>query len=426
MGVRAAGLTAAKVKTAPTGRYGDGDGLYLLVRSPTSAFWVFRFTRAGRMREMGLGRARGQNAVALVDARAKAGLLHQAVVAGRDPLADREAAEVAAKAAAQTEAAQRVTFRAAAAAYIGSHEAAWKNAKHRYQWQRTLEVYAYPHFGDVAVADVATPHVLAALEPVWRTKMETAGRLRGRIEAVLDYAKARQWRAGENPATWRGHLIELLPSHTKIAQPQHHAALPWAEVAAFLEKVRGQAAVAARALEFAILTAARTGEVLGARWREIDLDAKVWTVSADRMKAGREHRVPLSDPAVAVLVALRGILAHDPDAYVFPGTRESKPLSNMAMIMLLRRMKRGDLTAHGFRSTFRDWVSERTGYPREVAEAALAHLISDKVEAAYRRGDLFEKRRKLMREWAAFCGGRAQAQQRLMVDATAAKTEAVQ
>jgi integrase len=403
MGVRAAGLTAAKVKAAKPGRYGDGDGLYLLVRTPASAFWVFRFTRAGRMREMGLGRARGDNAVALVDARERARGLHQAVVAGRDPLADRDEAEAAAKAAAQTEAAQRVTFRAAAAAYIVSHEAAWKNAKHRYQWQATLETYAYPHFGDVAVADVVTPHVLAALEPIWRTKAETAGRLRGRIEAVLDYAKARQWRAGENPATWRGHLVELLPSHTKIAQPQHHAALPWGEVAAFVERVRGQAAMAARALEFAILTAARTGEVLGARWREIDLDAKVWTVPADRMKAGREHRVPLSDPAVAILVALRGIFAHDPDAYVFPGTRESKPLSNMAMIMLLRRMKRGDLTAHGFRSTFRDWVSERTGYPREVAEAALAHLISDKVEAAYRRGDLFEKRRRLMREWGTFC-----------------------
>jgi integrase len=352
---------------------------------------------------MGLGRARGANAVSLADARLKAAPLHAAVRAGRDPLVDREEAAAAAKSAAQTQAAHSMTFSKVAEAYIASHEAAWRNAKHKYQWRQSLETYAYPHFGHVSVADVVTAHVLAALEPIWRTKAETAGRLRGRIEAVLNYAKVRGWRSGENPATWRGHLAQLLPSHSKIAKPKHHAALPWAEVAGFIVALRQQEGIGAKALEFAILTAGRSGEVLGATWGEIDLKAKVWTVPANRMKAGREHRVPLSAPAINLLRELGSIFGTDPDDYVFPGARPQKGLSNMSLIMTLRRMKRGDLTAHGFRSTFRDWVSERTGYPREVAEAALAHIVGNTVERAYRRGDLFEKRRKLMSDWGVFC-----------------------
>jgi integrase len=227
--------------------------------------------------------------------------------------------------------------------------------------------------------------------------------VRGRIEAVLDYAKARGWRSGENPARWRGHVANMLPNRTKVARVEHHAALPWREIGGFMAELRDESGLGARALEFAILTAARTGEALGARWDEIDLQEAVWTVPGERMKAGREHRVPLSEAALAVLrtvLPLRDAKAGD---WVFPGAKAGKALSGMAMLMLLRRMKRGDLTAHGFRSTFRDWTAETTGYPREVAEAALAHTLGDKVEAAYRRGDLFDKRRRLMDDWAAFC-----------------------
>ena len=298
-----------------------------------------------------------------------------------------------------------ITFRSAANSYLASHAASWRNAKHRAQWGSTLETYAYPHLGDVPAAEVATGHVLAALEPIWRVKPETAARLRGRIEAVLDYARARSWREGENPAAWRGHLCELLPSRFKIAPTGHHAALPWKEAGAFLAALRAQPGIGARALEFAILTAARSGEVLGATWGELDLGAKVWTVPGSRMKGGREHRVPLSAPALAVLAGMAKLQGgSEPAAHVFPGGNPGKPLSAMAMTMVLRRMKRADMTVHGFRSTFRDWTAEQTGVAREVAEAALAHATGDKVEAAYLRSDFFEKRRKLMEAWAGYCG----------------------
>jgi integrase len=246
---------------------------------------------------------------------------------------------------------------------------------------------------------------MQVLEPIWRQKTETASRLRGRIESVLDYATARGWRAGENPARWRGHLDNLLPARGKIAKVEHHAALPWKEVSAFMTELAHQGGVAALALRFTILTAARTGEAIGATWKELDLTGAVWTVPAGRMKASREHRVPLSDAALAVLrEAAQLRFDGSVDAPVFPGAKARKPLSNMAMLALLRRMGRGrDLTAHGFRSTFRDWCAEATSYPREVAEAALAHTLGDKVEAAYRRGDLMEKRRRLMAHWAEFC-----------------------
>ena len=404
MPVRAAGLTAQNVKVAPVGRHGDGDGLYLLVRSKEVAFWVFRYTRGGRMREMGLGRARGNGKVDLADARQRVRELRDIIRKGVDPLEQRDAAAEAAKAAAQQAAIKAITFKTVAEGYIAVHAAGWRNAKHAAQWTATLVTYVYPHFGDVPVADVGTEHVLAALHPIWKAKPETAGRVRGRIEAVLDYAKAMKWREGENPATWRGHLVKLLPSRSKVAPVIHHAALPWAEIGTFMKLLRAQPGVSARALEFAILTAGRSGEVLGATWGEIDMTSKTWTVPAPRMKAGREHRVPLSEPAIVLLDKMKSVrITMEPGCYIFPGAGARKPLSGMAMTMALRRMKRGDITPHGFRSTFRDWAAEKTSFLNEVAEAALAHVVGDKVEAAYRRGDLFEKRRGLMEEWGQFC-----------------------
>jgi integrase len=280
-----------------------------------------------------------------------------------------------------------------------SHQAGWKNPKHRAQWPSTLSTYVYPHFGKLPVQDVDVALVMKAVEPIWTTKPETASRVRGRIESILDWATARGYRHGENPARWRGHLDALLPTKTKVRRVQHHAALPYAQLPAFLAELRQQDGIGAKALEFAILTAARTGEVMGAKWSEIDFEARLWTVPAERMKAGREHRVPLSEPALAILKAMREVREGD---FVFPGGRAGRGISNMAMIMTLRRMGRGDLTAHGFRSTFSDWCAEQTDFPAEAREMALAHTVSDKVEAAYRRGDLFQKRRDLMDAWANY------------------------
>jgi integrase len=297
-----------------------------------------------------------------------------------------------------------ITFRSVANDYIKAHAPAWRNPKHRAQWRSTLDTYVHPVIGDMPVTDVATAHVMAVLGPIWTIKPETATRVRGRIEAVLDYAKASEWRGGENPARWRGHLDNLLPARRKVRAVKHHAALPWTEAGTFLAELRQQAGMGAKALEFAVLTAARSGEVLGARWKEIDLLAGVWTVPAARMKAGVEHRVPLSAPALALLGEVAKLrLSDSAEAFVFPSPVPTRPLSNMAMTMVLRRMHRSHLTVHGFRSCFRDWTAETTGFPREVAEAALAHTLEDKVEAAYRRGDLFDKRRALMNAWGSFC-----------------------
>ncbi len=358
-----------------------------------------------KMREMGLGRAGAGDAdVTLAEAREKAAALFKQVRSGVDPLMQRDATAAAAKATAQLAAVRALTFKTVAQRYLAAHHAGWKNPKHRQQWANTLETYVYPFMGDLPAGDVATVHVLAALEPIWTDKPETAARVRGRIEAILDYAKAIDLRQGENPARWKGHLAQTLPARGKVAAVEHHAALPWVDVGAFLAALRKQAGIAARALEFGILTAARTGEILGATWAEIDMTTQIWTVPASRMKAGREHRVPLSKPALALLAAMA---EQGHGGLVFPGAKAKKPLSIMAMAMVLRRMNRHDLTVHGFRSTFRDWTAETTHYPREVAEAALAHVLGDKVEAAYRRGDLFEKRRRLMDDWAAFCEQKA-------------------
>ena len=265
----------------------------------------------------------------------------------------------------------------------------------------TLATYAYPHIGALPVQAVDTGLVLKVLEAIWTTKPETAGRVRGRLESILDSAKVRGYRDGENPARWRGHLDKLLPAHSKVRQVEHHAALPFAELPAFLTSLREQEGIAARALEFLILTAARTGEVIGACWNEVDLLDKTWTVPAARMKAHREHRVPLAPRALAILDDMQA--AQHGDAFIFPGGKPGRPLSNMAFLMLLRRMGRGDLTAHGFRATFKTWASERTSFQNEIVEASLAHVIGGKVEQAYRRGDLYDKRRRLMQQWATFC-----------------------
>ncbi len=374
-------LTAGDVqrKTAP-GMYHDGRGLYLRIGPTGAKSWIYRYKAGGTERQMGLG---AWPTVSLAAARERAETQRRARIDGRDPLAERRGARLAAA----------MTFKQCAEAYIASHRAGWRNPKHAAQWPATLSAYAYPVFGDRPVEAVDTGLVMRAVEPIWTVKPETASRLRGRIESVLDWATARGYRQGENPARWRGHLENLLPARSKVRRVEHHAALPYGEIAAFMGELRGRDGIAARALEFAILTAARTGEVIGATWAEFDLQGRLWTIPAERMKAGREHRVPLSAPALAILQALpKG----EPSDRVFP-------LSQMALLMTLRRMGRGDLTVHGFRSTFRDWAAERTGFPAEVAEMALAHTVADKVEAAYRRGDLFAKRRQLADAWAKFC-----------------------
>jgi integrase len=410
---KAAGLTAAKVKSAKPGRYGDGAGLYLLVRPPAAhhgagardggRYWLFRYRIDGRMREAGLGLAAGATAVSLAEVREQARELHRMVRAGMDPLAER-GAKKAATAAERQAAARALSFRDVADRYIAAHEAGWRNAVHRQQWTNTLRDYVHPHFGDVPVADVDTAHVMAALEPIWREKPETASRTRGRIEMILDFAKAHGWQSGENPARWRGHIANILPKRSKLRPVNHFAALPWREMGAFMAALRAEGGLAARALELAILTAARSGEVLNARWEEFGLDEAVWIVPANRMKAHKEHRVPLTQAAVALLRKLLPLRNVEQGDWVFPGRRAGRPVSDMAMVTALRRMQRDDLTVHGFRSTFRDWCAESTNHQHEVAKAALAHTVGNGVEAAYRRGDLFEKRRQMMEDWAAFCG----------------------
>jgi integrase len=400
-------LTAVAVRSASKpGRYADGGGLYLQVQGAAQKSWLFRFTLRGRARQMGLGPAVGERAVTLAQAREKARDAHDLLKQGIDPLERRRAAEAAEKARQPGQ-----TFRAVADLYFAAHSAGWRNAKHRAQWRTTMESYAYPAFGGRSVAEVDTGAVMAALEPIWRAKPETASRVRGRVEAVLDYAKARGWRDGENPARWRGHLSNLLPARHRIARVEHHVALPWREVGLFVADLRRRSGTAALALELIVLTAARSGEALGMRWGEVDFDRAVWTVPAERMKGGREHRVPLSPAALAVLQRMEPLRPKvgGEDALVFPGTRRGRSLSNKALPMVLRRMKHGDLTVHGFRSTFRDWCAEAISYPRELAEATLAHALRDKVEAAYQRGDLLERRRRLMEEWAEFCAKAAPA-----------------
>lgn len=396
---RAAGLTARQVETAKTpGLFADGAGLYLQVTKTGAKTWIYRYALGGRRRDMGLG---STALVSLAEARQLAGDAKKLVGAGIDPIEDKKAQA----AAAALETAKARTFKECAEAYIEAHRAGWKNAKHAAQWPSSLEAYAYPSLGALPVAEIDTGLVVGVLEPIWSTKAETASRLRGRIEAILDYARVRGYRSGENPARWKGHLDHILPARGKVAARGHHASLPYADMPAFWPKLQAQDGMGARALEFAILTTTRTGEVLGARWEEIDVDAETWTIPAERMKAGQEHRVPLTGPALTLLRKMAAIRTGE---FVFPGQAPRRPLSNMAMAMVLRRMKL-EATPHGFRATFRTWAAEKTGYPHEVCEAALAHTQGDKVVAAYQRGDLFEKRRRLMKAWADYCETGAEA-----------------
>lgn len=369
---------------------GGVDGLALQVTGPDARSWLLRVTAAGKQRELGLG---SFPSVTLTEARERARSLRAQLSSGEDPVAERQAS----RSAAAAERAAQQTFETLAGQYIAQHASGWKNAKHTAQWTATLKTYVEPVIGKLLVRDITTAHVIKILDPIWLTKTETATRVRSRLELVLDFAAARGLREGPNPARWRGNLDAALPKPAKVAKVQHHPAVPVADVAAVMARRRQQQGMGARALEFAVLTAARSGEVRGATWAELDLEKALWVVPAERMKAGREHRVPLTAPALALLAALPKGKADDP---VFAAPRGGM-LSDMTLSAVMRRMAL-DAVPHGFRSTFRDWASEHTDYPAEVAEMALAHAVGDKVEAAYRRGDLFEKRQQMMGDWAAF------------------------
>jgi len=374
------------------GLYCDGGGLYLQVSASGSKAWIFRYRSpiTRKLRDMGLGPL---NDVGLSEARQKAGSQRSVILSGLDPILVREQ-ETRKRA---LEAAQSITFAECAAAYIKSHKAGWRNEKHAEQWTSTIKTYCEPIIGTLPVQAVDTALVLRVLEPIWATKPETASRLRGRMENILDWAKVRGYRSGENPARWKGQLNQLLPALAKKSRVVHHKAMPFAEINGFMTALRQQPGIAAQCLEFTILTACRTNEAIYARHDEFDLQAATWTVPAARMKAGKEHRVPLSPRALAIV---REMLERKAE-YLFPAAKQGKPLSNMAMLQLLERMGVA-VTVHGFRSTFRDWAAERTAFSHEVCEMALAHTIANAAEAAYRRGDLFEKRRRLMEAWADF------------------------
>jgi integrase len=383
-------LTPLRIKSAKApGLYSDGGGLYLQISAFGTKAWVYRFMRDGVARKMGLGPL---HTISLAEARDRALAARKQVLDGIDPITARDVERGKAK----VEAAKAVTFQQCAERYIAANEGGWKNAKHREQWSRTLETYVYPMIGSLPVAAIDTGLVLKVLEPIWNEKSETASRIRGRIELILNWATVREYRSGENPARWRGHLENVLPKRSKIRKVKHLGA--YLEIPEFMAKLRTKEFISARALEFTILTAVRTSEAIGAQWSEFNLAEKIWTVPGIRTKAGKDHRVPLSSRALA-------ILEHIPreGKFVFSGGKADKPLASMAMLLLLRGPKGNGLTVHGFRSTFRDWAAKRTSYPNHVVEQALAHAIGNAVERAYRRGDLFKKRARLMTEWATYC-----------------------
>lgn len=379
-------LSARAVATlTKVGRHADGNGLYLSISANGGRRWVYLYRNGGKLKEKGLGSAR---AVTLAEARVKADTVRKQLQSGLDPIQEgRKVAGV-------------MTFSECATAFIASNKTAWRNAKHRQQWSNTIDSYANPIIGKMAVNAVAVGDVLKVIEPIWSEKTETASRVRGRMESVLDWAAARGYRSSENPARWRGHLDKLLPAPRKVTKVTHHPALPFEEIPQFVVALRKRKGNGALALEFTILTAARTGETIGARWNEIDIPKRIWTVPAGRMKAEVEHMVPLAARAMEILRSL----PHDSE-FVFPSENPESPLSNMALLAVLSRMKRDDITTHGFRSTFKDWASEVTNFPSELVEMALAHTIENKTEAAYRRGKLLMKRRHLMAVWDKYCGG---------------------
>lgn len=405
-------LTAKQIENLTTpGTYEDGDGLRLLIKANGKKYWVLRFQLSGKRREMGLGT---YPAIGLKEARQNSSDKRRLLRDGIDPLQARDEVRAAQVAAEQQRKNKSITFQDVSVDYIEAHRAGWKNVKHAQQWTNTLATYAAPVIGDLATNQITTEHLLEILKPIWGSKAETASRVRNRIELVLDAAKARGLRDGENPARWRGHLDKLLPPSSKAKRTQNHPALPYSQLPRFIQVLNSIEGQSACALKMTILTACRTSEVLAADWSEIDLKAKLWSIPAARMKAGKVHTVPLSD---AVIALLKGLPQIQGSSHLFPGARKGRPISNMAMLMTLRRMDHKELedggkgwrdsddriiTAHGFRSTFRDWAAERTNYAREVCEMSLAHVVANGAEAAYWRSDLLDKRRALMADWAEF------------------------
>lgn len=385
-------ISVSRIKTK--GLYADGGGLYLRVTSEGGKRWAYRFMLNGKAREMGLG---ALHTVDLAAARASALECRKLLQAGIDPIDNREASHQQAAVAKS----RLKTFSECVTAYVEAQKAGWRSAKHAKQWTATLATFAYPIIGKLPVDAIDVGMVMQILEPIWAVKTETASRLRGRIELVLNWATTRGYRTGENPARWRGHLDNLLPRPAKVHTVEHQPALPYSEIGDFMKLLEAMEGLGALAMRFTILTASRTSEAIEATWSEIDMDKAMWIVPAIRAKGKRDHRVPLSDAALEILrLALK---ANPKSPFVFAGMKKDKPLSNMAMLAVLKRMQRTDITVHGFRSTFRDWCAERANYPREIAEAALSHISGDKVETAYLRSDHLEKRRRLMSEWSAYC-----------------------
>jgi integrase len=389
-------LTSLKVARAKRpGMYADGGSLYLRVAEGGSKQWVFRYVVNGRLRDMGIGPTH-THTLTLAEARERATEARKLRLDGIDPIAHKRARVAALRAAD----AKAMTFKQCAEGFIRDNGAEWTNAKHRQEWETSLIKYVYPTLGSLPVAAIDTPLVLRCLKPIWTTIPETASRVRGRIENVIGWATVHHYRSGDNPARWNGLLEHALPARSRVAKVEHHAALPYAQIGDFMAKLRQNSSTGARAVEFIVLTAARLGEAINATWDEIDTKGRLWTVPAERMKGGREHRVPLSDAAIALLTQMATIRHSD---YVFPGSRAGRPVGENTPVRLAKEAAGADITLHGFRSSFRDWAAERTAFPREVAEMALAHAIPNAVEAAYRRGDLFEKRRRLMDSWSDYC-----------------------
>ena len=386
-------LKPIALKTLGEGNHPDGGGLYFQRKGGGSS-WLFRFQIDGKERWMGLGPF---PAVSLAKARQLAHKARERRAEGLDPIDEKRADEIARR----LERAGTISFKDAADKYLQKHAPTWKNKAHRAQWRSTLRDYAFPVFGDLPVSEIRTAHVLKALEPIWHSKPETASRLRGRIEKILDWAAVREGLPrGDNPASWKGHLDAVLPPRSRVRKVRHQPALAYPHIPAFIAELREKSGVTAKALEITILCATRTIETIGAQWPEFDLDAKVWSIPPERMKSGRLHRVPLTPRAVQILKALP---REDESEHVFIGGKAGSHLSNMAMLSLLKSMRPG-VTVHGFRSSFKDWSRERTNFAREISEACLAHIIPDATERAYARGDLFKKRRKLMTAWVKYCG----------------------
>lgn len=387
-------LSALRVKRASKpGLYGDGHGLYLRVGDGNAKSWVLRYMLSGVAHSMGIGAVAD---FSLAEARERAAKYRKLAKQGIDPIEARRAERTGSSARA-------ITFAACAEAYIANHKGAWKGARHAKQWMSSLEAYACPALGGLPVSRIDTAAVMSVLGPIWTQKPETAARLRGRIESVLDFATSAGYRSGENPARWRGHLANLLPRKSKVAQVKHYQALPYAAMPAFMTLLRQRTEVADYALQFAILTAVRSGEALAATWDEFDLEAKLWTIPAERMKAKRDHIVPLSDAVLVVLAKMR-MIRQPGVGVVFAGRRRGRPLGHGQLLRTIAALGYRGVTTHGMRSAFRDWAGDCTAFPRELAEAALAHVVGDKSETAYRRSTAIEKRRCLMQAWADYCG----------------------